>query len=500
MRASFIRRGRAGRMNSQRAIIDIGSNTVRLVVYGPPLRAPIVLHNEKVTARLGRNLAETGLLGEKAMKAALVALGRFAVLLRLRGISAQTVATAAVRDAANGPAFLAKVAALGLEPRLLSGEEEAVLSARGVMAAFPGAAGVVADLGGGSLELIDIAKDHCKHGVSLPLGTLRLPQLRAVGPAKFRARVAKALRGADWSGSAGQTLYLVGGSHRAFARFAMQQLNWPLDDPHGFEISPEEALRLCRLIGRSKLPLVVPGLSSSRLASLTDTAALLGVLLQELNPDRLIVSGWGLREGLLYNGLDKAVQTQNPLLAGAAAFAEQFGIPAATAAMVAGWTASANPADGEADESLRLAATMLVLAAGRLEPNLRGEHAIDWALRKRWIGLDPAGRAMIAATALANAGKAPPLHDLERLAVPQALREAQAWGLAIRLCRRFGGLSPLALSNSALSIEDGKLLLTVREPFEALYTDATERDLRQLAERLGLAMGMRTVAATAALS
>ena len=180
-------------LETERAIIDIGSNTVRLVIYGGPRRAPTVLYNEKVTARLGKGVADNGKLAEKGMAAALSALGRYATILRLRGITdVQTVATAAARDASNGADFLARVAALGLEPRLLSGEEEAVTSAHGVQAAFPGAFGVVGDLGGGSLELIDIVGDTCTHGTSLPLGTLRLPALRTGGPAKFASRVRKA--------------------------------------------------------------------------------------------------------------------------------------------------------------------------------------------------------------------------------------------------------------------------------------------------------------------
>ena len=109
-----------------RAIIDIGSNTVRLVIYGGPARAPDVLHNEKITARLGKGVAENGKLGGRATAAALASLARYRTLLDLKGITAiDVVATAAARDAANGPEFLQKIRALGLLPRLLSGEEEA---------------------------------------------------------------------------------------------------------------------------------------------------------------------------------------------------------------------------------------------------------------------------------------------------------------------------------------------------------------------------------------
>jgi len=181
-----------GQAGDQQAVIDIGSNTVRLVIYGGPARAPVVLFNEKVAARLGKGVAENGKLADKAMNTALSALGRYSALLRAQGVSkVHTIATAATRDAANGPQFLEAIAALGLSPRLLSGEEESLTSAAGVAGAFPEARGVVADLGGGSLELVHVAGLEHEHGSSLPLGTLRLPALREVGPAKFKRNVEK---------------------------------------------------------------------------------------------------------------------------------------------------------------------------------------------------------------------------------------------------------------------------------------------------------------------
>ena len=481
----------------RRAIIDIGSNTVRMVVYGGPLRAPAVLFNEKVTARLGRGVAETGLLSDKARNNALTALGRYAVLLGLHGVSRiETVATAAVRDASNGAKFLDDVRALGLEPRLLSGEEEATTSASGVIGAFPSARGVVADLGGGSLELVHIGGGSSEHGASMPLGTLRLPALRADGSAAFAQRVKAMIHSADWLCAPGEALYLVGGSHRALARYAMELLDWPLDDPHGLELTPEQTLLGCRAILRAKTPPAVRGLSSSRLGSLADTAALLAVLLREAHPLRLVFSSWGLREGLLFNNLTRPVQAQDPLLAGVAAFADSMGMPAADAAMVAGWTANANPAGGVNPENLRLAATMLALSSHRIEPNMRAELAADWALRKRWIGVDAAGRAVMAAAVLANCGSSLP-ESLSRLASPESLSEAQIWGLAIRLCRRLSGVAPQALSNSALSVSGSQLVLEVREPYGALVTDLVEKDMRLLADRLALQPHIRLVGADA---
>lgn len=482
-------------MTSPRAIIDIGSNTVRMVIYDGPPRAPTVLFNEKVTARLGKGVAEGGQLSEKAMASALSALRRYAALLRLRGVSEwQCVATAAVRDATNGAEFLKQVAALNLEPRLLSGEEEALASARGVIAAFPGAKGVVGDLGGGSLELVDIDGKSCSHGVSMPLGTLQLAQLRSLHGNKFKQKAHEILARTEWTEPRKLPLYLVGGSFRALARYAMHQASWPLDDPHGYAIDPQLAHELEGLTGAGKVAGNVPGLSRSRLAALPDAAALLSILVEEIAPSQLVFSSWGLREGLLNARLGEAAQAQDPLLAGIASFCAKLGISASTASMVAGWTVQAGPEAQSGNERLRLAATMLSLASLQVEPNLRAEHAMDWALRKRWSGIDSRGRALLAMATLANTGRLEAPDSLVRLASPEDLREAAGWGLAIRLCRRFGGCSPQSLSGSALHIAEGELVFSVRKPLDALVSQPIDRDLAQLAGWLGLKPNLRILA------
>jgi exopolyphosphatase/guanosine-5'-triphosphate,3'-diphosphate pyrophosphatase len=473
-------------MSDQHAIIDIGSNTVRLVVFDGPSRAPSVLLNEKVTAKLGKDVAKTGMLSEKAMGVALSALSRYAALLRAMAVKdVQVVATAAARDAPNGPQFLDAVRQTGLSPRLLSGEEEALTSAWGVLAAFPGAKGVAADLGGGSLELTELYGASCSHGITMPYGTLRLPDLRAGGSAKFGRQVHAALRKADWSSGTAVPLYLVGGSWRAFARYAIHQLSWPIDDPHGFELLPEEALSVCRSIAQGKLSASLPRISASRLGSLPDAAALLGALLREIRPSKLVFSSWGLREGLLYRKLPPAAQAQDPMLAGVTAFAESHGVSAGAATRITGWTAPLCPGD-EREERLRLAATMLALAAMQIEPNMRTEQAMNWALRKRWIGLDARGRAMAALTILANSGSTSIPPELTGLAAPADFRQAIGWGLAVRLCRKLTGCTVPGLAGTAVATDGTRLTLTLHDPMHALYSNAIGKDHRLLAEWFGL--------------
>lgn len=472
-----------------RAVIDIGSNTVRLVAYAGSQRAPETWLNENVSARLGRDLSATGHMPTKAVDQALAALRRYATIVADLGIEdVQTVATAAVREADNGSEFLARVEALGLSPRLLSGEEEARGSAFGVIGAFPGAQGTVADLGGGSLELVMVEHGDCHDGCSLPLGTLRLPALRALGPDKFRKAIEKEMRKAGWAAAHPGPLYMVGGTWRALAAFAMDARDYPVTDPHAFALAADDADRVAREVARMAPPDLTPirGISASRANGLPDAAAMLRVMLAELQPDGVVFSGWGLREGLLFQRLDPAKRQVDPLLAGVSEFAEPRGGPAALAAQMADWTSPAAPSEDEDGERLRLAATQLALAATHVEPNLRSRHAYEWAMDKRWVGLDPAGRARLAAALLAASGKVAPPSELERLASWEQLREAIGWGLAIRLARRLAAGSGASLRASKLMREGDRLVLALSPERAHLASDKILNELKNLAQWLAL--------------
>jgi exopolyphosphatase/guanosine-5'-triphosphate,3'-diphosphate pyrophosphatase len=480
----------------QRAVIDIGSNTVRLVIYGGARRAPTVLLNEKVTARLGRDLTSTGRIPKPAIDLALAGIRRFVRILDDLHISdVDCFATAAAREAKNGAAFLKQVEQAGVTPRLLTGEEEARAAAMGVIGAFPGATGAIADLGGGSLELTAIANGATSREASLPLGTLRLPALRADGAAKFKQRISKQLEANNWDKPVGGTLYLVGGTWRALACYAMSELDSPLTDPHGLTFTGAEALTLAKRLRRSEKSILAatPRVSAMRAAKLPDAGALLQVLLSKLEPERVVVSAWGLREGVMFERLDAAARGQDPLLAGVASFAAPRGGPPTLATRIAAWTVDAVPSYGRGSERLRLAATMLALASMQIEPNLRVRQTINWALYKRWLCLTPPERAMIAAALAANCGELDLPKLLQRLAGPEELEEAICWGLAIRLCRRLGAGSRRSLRNSALKVEGNRLVLYLGEEHAVLRAEHVEEDLSALAERLSLVPAIEIV-------
>ncbi|MGB3710785.1 MAG: Ppx/GppA family phosphatase, partial [Erythrobacter sp.] len=286
----------------ERAIIDIGSNTVRLVIYGGSMRAPVVLLNEKVTARLGRDIASEGKLADDAIELALRGLERFALLLSDHGIEdVETVATAAVREASNGTEFIERLERLGFAPRVLSGEEEARISASGVAGAFPGATGTVADLGGGSLELVRITLGEPGEATSLPLGTLRLPDFHGKNVSAMRKALEKEIAGGaeeTLDPASDKPLYLVGGTWRCMAVYAMQERGYPLTDPHGFSLDAAEAEDLAKLLAKAEVETLKARerISSMRAEKLPDAAVLLQALLSRLSPSGLVFSSWGLRE------------------------------------------------------------------------------------------------------------------------------------------------------------------------------------------------------------
>ncbi len=481
--------GGPDRQGPDRAVIDIGSNTVRLVMYGGSLRAPEPVFNEKVSAKLGRDLAETGLIPEKAAASAMTALRRFGAIVEQLGIpQVDVVATAAIRDATNGPDMLAAIRRIGLDARLLSGDEEARAAAAGVIAAFPDAAGVVADLGGGSLELVTIRDGTDHHGESLPLGTLRLAALRDKGGDAFRRAIDRAFEKSGWANDHADVLYMVGGTWRAFARYAMIVTDHPLHDPHGLRITAAQADKVAK-----KLMTADParlregdGISGTRAAALPDAAALMRAMLARLEPQELVFSSWGLREGLLYQRLGDDQKTQDPLMAGMLQFTAPRGASLAQATVIAGWTAPVVSGGSVQSERLRLAATLLAIASSRLEPNIRTRHMLDWALEKRWLGLEMSDRARIAAALLGACGKPALPAELLQVAPEDQLREAIGWGLATRLCRRLGPGPKGNVADCTLAIDGDRLVLTAGPKGADLVGDSVRGDLDRLAQWLGL--------------
>ena len=297
-------RGRAGPVG----IVDIGSNSVRLVIYESLSRTPAVVHNEKVICGIGRNMVTTGELHADGMTLALASLSRFRMLADAHGVEIrEAVATAAARDAGNGHEFVRSAeAAWGGPIRVLSGEEEARLAAEGVISGIPRASGVVADLGGGSLDMVSVHAGRTGSAVTLPFGPLRLMDASKGNADKARSIVDRGLGVLDDLPKLdGDVLYAVGGAWRSFALVDMEDISYPIHVLHAYTIPRMRVLKLCKVVAQlSKKSLdKMKVVSRRRSESLPFGAIVLERLLLATDIREVAISAYGLREGILFEKL-----------------------------------------------------------------------------------------------------------------------------------------------------------------------------------------------------
>src|SRR5512135_2055908 len=300
------------------AVVDIGSNSVRLVIYESEARAAATLHNEKSICGIGRDMVTSGRLHSEGCAMALEALARFKMLADGLNVGVrEAVATAAARDATNGAEFVRRAeAAWGAPVRVLSGEDEARLAAEGVIAGIPGADGLVADLGGGSLDMVSVRGGKTGDAFSLPFGPLRLMDSSKEDADKARRIVDEGLAKLELRGLTNRSLYAVGGIWRSFARVDMEAINYPLHVLQEYEIPRNRALRLCKVLsGLSRKSVEKMKVVSRRRAeSLPYGAIVLERLLQACDLKSVTISAYGLREGLLYARLSPEERALDPLI------------------------------------------------------------------------------------------------------------------------------------------------------------------------------------------
>lgn len=479
-------------MVDRTAIIDIGSNSIRLVVYQGPARLPSILFNEKVMAGLGRSLADTGAIEESALEAARAALARFALLAReMRVSELRTVATAAVREASNGAALMRAAEAAGLSVDLLSGEDEAVAAGQGVISAIPEADGIVGDLGGGSLELVRVQGGRVLETASFPLGVLRLDAIRGSGKGRLDREVGRMLSAAGWSGAGiGLPFYLVGGSWRSLARLDMHLTGYPLPVIHQYEMPPESIARLGRTlahIGKGKLR-AIANLSSGRIPTLGNANQLLGVLLKHLGSSGTIVSAFGLREGLLFGRLDPETQREDPLIAAARHEGRRLGRFPEHGDLLDDWIAPLFVDDQRELARLRHVASLLADVGWLANPDFRAERGMEIALHGNWVAIDARGRALVAQALFTSLGGGIASPDpLTRLAPPEDLERAIQWGLAMRLGQRLSGGVEAPLRRSWLTVDETRVQLCLDPDDAALYGESVERRHKALAAAMGRA-------------
>ena len=467
------------------AIVDIGSNSVRLVVYSGAPRVPTPIFTEKVLAGLGAELAKTGELSARSQDKALAALRRYHLLIGHMGVRrTRVVATAAAREARNGAQFVRKINAIGFDCEVLTATEEARLAGEGVLSAIPGADGIVGDLGGGSLELADIRGGVVTTAISLPLGVLRV-DLDADGERRALDILCAGLKQSGLADAgAGRPFYMVGGSWRALARIDMIATEYPLPVKHQYKMPPERPNELRKMIGSLDAK-VKKSLAPARLATSPVAAMLLAHLAEELQPSELILSSFGIREGLLYEGLGKADRNRDPLIeeardAGGAD--RRFG---EHGDLLNDWIGAAFD-DSPALGRIRHASCLLTDVAWQATPDFRADRGVEMALHGNWVGVDAPGRVMMAQALSSSFGRDKlPTGTLAGLCTPEEITRAICWGMAIRLGQRLSGGVGSVLQNTRLSKEGETLRLHVSAAERALVSEGVHRRLARLAEALG---------------
>ncbi len=474
-------------------VIDIGSNTVRLVVYEVPTRLPFPLFNEKAQCGLGRALSDTGRLDPAAVESALQALARFVLLAGAMDVDRlELVATAAVREASDGPEFVAEVQRrLGVAVDVIDGAEEAQLAARGVLSGVPNADGLLGDLGGGSLDLVELNRGQFGRCATYPLGHLRL--LQSAGSRERAAvQVGTSLADQSWlDDMAGRNLYALGGSWRTVARVLLYQVDWPLHVIDNFTLPASEARDLLAVIARMSASSIrkIPQISRRRMEALPYAALVLEMLIERTHPKSLVFSGFGMREGRMLACLPPEMRVQDPLLSGCFSHAERSGRFSVHGEEILTWMAPSFE-DGDAVLArLRLAACLLSDIAWSVHPDYRAEHAFHRILRLPFAGLTHEDRAALALAIFARYGSDPEssiVAPARTLLSEERFGRAVAVGRALHLAHTLTGGAPGLLPRTRLRRTKSRLTLELPKDSALFMSEAVERRLGRLARALGV--------------
>lgn len=490
--------GAEARALSRVGVVDIGSNSVRLVVFDGAARSPAYFFNEKLMCALGAGLGETGRLSPEGRRRALGALKRYALLGEAMGAAPLTVvATAALRDAADGPEFRAEIEReTGLKPWIIDGSEEARLSAQGVLLGWPGAEGLVCDIGGASMEMAELKSGMVGARATSPLGPLKLRDVNG-GKKGLTSYIAAEIEKL----TAGMTvaparLFLVGGSWRAIARLDMERRGYPLTVLHEYRMDRKALAATLDWIAESDLEALRlrTGTSVERMSLVPLAAQVLRKLVAQLKPREIAVSGYGIREGLLFEQMPAELRARDPLI-------EACRYVEASSARFPGFGKRLYnfilPVFGAAaPEKRRLikAACLLHDTAWRAHPDYRHEVCFDTATRSNLGGLEHWERVFLGVSLLhryKNSRAGSRFEPLFELLSPAQMQQAEVLGKAMRFGAMFSSDAPDALAELRHFPKRQRLELILSEQAAPLFGEVTEARFASLAKALGVETDVR---------
>ncbi|MDC9826134.1 Ppx/GppA phosphatase family protein [Devosia sp. ZB163] len=473
-----------GRIKGARpvAVLDIGSNSVRLVVYERHARSLTPLYNEKSACALGRGLAQTGKIAYENIDRALTAIQRFALVARLMRVGATHIlATSAVRDASNSKAFVDAVEQImGAKVTVLSGAEEAHFAALGAISGMPGFVGVVGDLGGGSLELSAIAGGADSTGETFELGVIRIQDDSENTPAKALAVAKRRLKKSNLLVGQGGAFCAVGGTWRSLAKVHQVLRNYPLHMVQHYEVDAADMLELCeQIVAASAMGKVYPGsdnVSSGRRDLVPYGAAVLIEVLKAGQFDSVVFSALGVREGYLYGSLDDVERAVDPLMQ----TAEQISVLRSRSPQHAedliefteGYIEAIGLGENAEETRLRKVACYLADIGWRGHPDYRGEQAVDMVAYGAATGVDHPGRAFLAevlAVRYMGLKQKSISADLLALSGPAMSARARLLGALFRVAYPMSAAMPGVLPRVRFSVANA--ILTLHLPPDLAFLD-----------------------------
>jgi len=477
------------------AVVDIGSNSIRLVVFRDRSRAAPVVFNERVTCGIGRELAETGRLHAGGVTQALANLPRFAAIVGAMNIDdTMLVATAATREAADGGKFLKRVESIfGRAVAQLDGDQEARLAACGVISGLPDARGVAADLGGGSLELAAISGGVVGDHGSLPLGPLRLAATMGKGDDGLEDHIDAQLSTFPWIRGAVDdgAIYTVGGAWRALARLHMVQTKYPLRVIHNYQMTGRETADFCDVVaglGAASLSRisVVP---RARVATLPIAAKVLGRLIRAAKADHVVFSANGIREGSQYDALDAKTRAADPLIVACEHLATRESRALGSGAALFDWVSPLFKDEDKSLRRLRRAACLLADIGWHEHPDYRAEQVYFRILRLPLLALSHAEKAKIALAVYrryTGAKGGATLRVANALLTPEDAEWSGRLGAALRLAETLTGGNAVLLEGVSLKLKSEQLTLTLAPGHADLFGDLVSSRFAALAKLFGV--------------
>jgi len=472
-------------------IIDIGSNSIRLVVFDGPKRSPLYLYNEKVFYRLGQKSVGGQNFTDKILAEVTNIVDRFVTISRnMKAVKIIAFGTSALREANNSTDLIRLVLdRTGINVEIISGETEAEYAAKGILLGFPNSFGVICDLGGNSVEFGTILEGKVINCKTALLGPLALNKLFRINKdAKNHMKTIIGSLNIIQQNDLRKKLFLIGGSWRAIAKFHMELTGYPLKIIQGYKIKAKELKKTLSLISSEvgKKRLLMTNIPNERLELLPHSANLLEIILETYRFDTVIFSSFGVREGIIFDQLSEKERNRDPLLEAAKYFERKDSRFPKLSRSVFNWIAPFHKTFNKKNKRLIFAACKLHDISWIAHPDYKMEMCLELITRSNISGITHKDRMFLAAILLfRHKIKSEVIQELDLFNLVSKRKRgiAMVIGKSLRLASTFFGEKDL-FKEIKISVKNDEVVLTIPEHLKSLNGEIVERRKHELNKAL----------------